>query len=160
MAFQESQKLSFGIRVLVGVISIPALIVVIRSMILQPSQETTIAFIIMFVTLAATYFLLINSTAHTRIDTQGIHYKYFPFVRNWKVIPWNGIKSVQVKKVSPLTDFGGWGYRWAGKKKGIILSGDQAIIIGLTTGKTFVITTQEPDRAQRELDHHLEAKLE
>lgn len=160
MAFQEEQKLAAGLRALVWVIIIPVAALMVHDLIQEPTPEAWIGLAFVLGLNAILYFLLLNGTAYTRIDTQGVHYKYFPFVRNWKLIPWSQIKRVSVGKIHPLTDFGGWGYRFGGKKKGIILSGDQAIYMRLSTEKTFVITTKLPDQAKREIEHHVEANTE
>jgi hypothetical protein len=157
MAFQESQKLAAGIRAVVWIIIIPVVALIAFDLKREPSLEAALGLALVIALNATLYFLLLNGTAHTRIDTQGIHYKYFPFVRKWKLINWNQIKRVTIGNVSPLSDFGGWGYRFGGKKKGIILSSGKAIIIQLDTGKTFVITTRMPDQAKREIEHHVEA---
>ena len=102
----------------------------------------------------ALYFLLVNGQAHTRIDTQGIHYKYFPFVRNWRTIAWEEITKVEIKSINPIGDYGGYGYRWGRKGKGIVLAGDRAILIHLKTGKNFVLTTENEQGALRELQHY------
>ncbi len=160
MAFQETQKLSVGFRALVWIIIIPVVIILIREYTLTKEMEVLLALVFTIAINALIYFLLLNSSAYTRIDTQGIHYKYFPYVRQWKLIRWQDILDVRIGNISPITDFGGWGYRFGRKKKGIVLTGEHAIYIKLATEKMFVITTSLPDQAQRELDHHLEAKLE
>ena len=78
-----------------------------------------------------------------RLDSKGIHYKYRPIIWNEKTIPWKEVKNIQVKSVSPLSDFGGWGYKLGFKQKGtgIILSGDHALFITRKIGKNFTITT-------------------
>ena len=160
MAFQETQKLASGIRALVWVIIIPVALLIGVDLKREPTWEAALGLALVIGLNAIIYFLLLNGTAYTRIDTQGIHYKYFPFVRNWKLINWSQIKRVTVGNVNPLTDFGGWGYRFGGKKKGIILSGGKAIYIVLDTDKTFVITTKMPDQVKREIEHHVEAITE
>ena len=62
--------------------------------------------------------------------------------------------------MSPITDYGGWGYRWGRKGKGIILAGDKAIVISLMKGKDFVLTTQQEQGALRELQQYAPEKLE
>jgi hypothetical protein len=160
MAFQETQKLAVGFRILVWIIIIPVVIILIREYTLTQELDVLLALVFTLGINTLLYFLLLNGSAYTRIDTQGIHYRYFPFVRNWKLIRRNDIQDVRIGNISPLTDFGGWGYRFGRKKKGLILTGDKAIFIKLNTGKELVITTSLPDHAQRELDHHLEVKTE
>lgn len=160
MAFAESQKLNIGLRLLVVVATIPAVIIIARDWIRNPTDEVWYALLSVIGITAGLYFILLNPNAHTRIDTQGVHYKYFPFIRNWKIISWSDITKIMVKPISPLSDFGGWGYRWGRKRKGIILSGDNAIYMELKNGRQFVITTKLPEQARREIAAQFEERIE
>lgn len=160
MAFQESQKMNQGLRILVIVAMIPGLIITGKALIDSYETETLVAFMAILFIAVLVYFIIVEGKAETRIDTQGIHYKYWPFVRSWKMIPWGDIRKVEVKSINPLTDFGGWGYRWGRKGKGIILSGNRAIVILKKEGKDFVLTTRQEQGVLRELQHYAPEKLE
>ena len=161
MAFQETQKMdALWIKVLIIFNSVLTLVIVGKEMIEQPDTTLIATFISLLVFMVALYFFVVESKATTRIDTQGIHYKYPPFIMNWKLVGWTDIERVEIKSVSPLTDFGGWGYRFNRKGKGIILSGDKAIIAYLKSGKKFTITTKAPEAAQREIDRNSTEKIE
>ncbi len=159
MAFQESQKMNRGLRMVVLFAMIPGLFIVGKALVDDYTTETLVAFLVMLVVFVLIFAIFINGQAEIRIDSQGFHYKYFPFVPSWKVIPWTEITEVKITPINPLTDFGGWGYRWGRKGKGIILAGNRAIVISKAKGKNFVFTTQQEQRALRELQHYAAEKL-
>lgn len=148
MSFQESQRLNLGIRMLALVGMIPGVIIVAKTYHEQPTSENLIILLGMILLPVVTYSFFLHNQAKTRIDSLGVHYYYWPFVLRWRTINWSDIQKVHIKNISPLTDFGGWGYKLGRKKKGIILSGDKAIYIHLKNEKVFAITTNQPEQAR------------
>ncbi len=150
MQFTETQRLnSTGFQILYWVSSLPAVFIVFKEAKDQGlnAQILEAAVILFFFTVI--YFMVFRLPAKTRIDSVGVHYKYWPFIYKWRTIGWREIASIEIKPVNPLSDFGGWGYRFGwGKKKGIIMGSDKAIYINLNSQKVFVITTDLPDKAQ------------
>ena len=159
MSFQESQRLNLGLRIAIGIGMVPALFVVGRAYQQEPSTNTLYILLSVIALSAGLFFLLLNGQAKTRIDSAGIHYIYWPFVAQWRTIPWSDISQVQIKGIAPLTDFGGWGYKFGRRKKGIILSGDKAIYIQLQNNRLLVITTNQPKLAHDAVERWAEEKL-
>lgn len=46
------------------------------------------------------------------IDQKGITYQYPPFHNKPTTIPWNEIQTIELLKINPLKEFGGWGLRY------------------------------------------------
>lgn len=86
----------------------------------------------------------------TVIDQDGVHCRFKPFQRKFKVIKPGDIARWEVKKYSPVKDYGGWGIRtgslW-GKGTAYNVSGNQGIYFELKNGKKFLIGTQSPTSA-------------
>lgn len=60
------------------------------------------------------------------------------------VIPVEKISAVAVINVTPLADFGGWGWRFASHgRSGIIMRAGRAIEVTRTNGKRFVVTVDD-----------------
>ena len=148
MSFSESQRINLGLRVVVIVGMLPAIFIVARTYKQQPTTENLYVLLFMLFFPVVLYVLFLNNQAKTRIDSLGIHYQYWPFIAHWRTINWRDIQRVSIKNIAPLTEFGGWGYKFGRKKKGIILSGDKAIYIRLTNDKVFAITTTQPEKAR------------
>lgn len=159
MSFSETQRIKLGIRLVFLAGIIPAAFIVARAYNQQPTSENLYVLLSILFFPVLLYFLLLNNHAKTRIDSLGIHYQYWPFVAQWRTISWGELQSVSIKRISPITDFGGWGYKFGRKKRGIILSGDKAIFITLNNNKVFAITTNEPERARKAIEKWAQEKL-
>lgn len=83
-----------------------------------------------------------------RVDEQGVHYKQVPLINSFKTIPWVNIQNWELKEISPLTDFGGWGIRYTGSKTGYIMQGDFGL--ELNTGKKRRIVLSVMNRGEVE----------
>ncbi len=96
-----------------------------------------------FVVLAIPGFLALGfSITHldTRIDTTGIHYRFFPFT-GWRTVAWDTIRNADVRTHQVVSygirwDFDGWYY---------VLAGQWCLRIRQTNGKCLFIGTQQPD---------------
>lgn len=75
-----------------------------------------------------------------RIDEQGVHYKQTPLINSFKQIPWEIIQNWEIKDMSPLKDFGGWGIRYTGSKKGYIMQGDFGLELNIGEKKRIVLS--------------------
>lgn len=72
----------------------------------------------------------------------------WPRIRVWA----DDIASARVIDVNAAGEFGGWGYRWAGKgRTGIILRDGQAIEVTKKNGKSFVVTVDDARTGARVL---------
>ncbi|MFI1798058.1 DUF1648 domain-containing protein [Streptomyces sp. NPDC020379] len=58
-------------------------------------------------------------------------------------VPLRKIAEADHRAVSPLRDFGGWGYRIRPGASGIVLRSGDAISVRLTTGSEFVVTVDD-----------------
>jgi hypothetical protein len=57
------------------------------------------------------------------------------------------LESISVRSYNPLREFGGWGYRsWGGKKGNAWnISGNQGLQLQFKSGKELLIGTQQPE---------------
>ena len=70
---------------------------------------------------------------------------WFPPFPGWR-IDLNSVKHAEHKRLSPLGDLGGWGYKWTRKYgHAMNIHGEQFVIITLVDGKRRTIGTQQPD---------------
>ncbi|MDC3336347.1 hypothetical protein OAW23_00610 [Flavobacteriales bacterium] len=96
-------------------------------------------------------FLLIwTSKLTTRLDDEKIKYRFTPY--NWRIheIKWSQVTSYQIRKYSPLKEFGGFGYRKKLFAKTVCLniSGNIGLELKLKNGRTLLIGTQRKDKLQ------------
>ena len=71
--------------------------------------------------------------------------KLFPFHLAFKHYPWEMISKAEVRKYNPITEFGGWGYRWGFGGTAVNISGNMGLQLDLSNGKKLLIGTQGPD---------------
>lgn len=79
------------------------------------------------------------------IDNKGIHYRFFPLEFKEKIISFAEINKYEVRKYSPLGDYGGWGkkrsLRWG---RAYNISGNMGLQLYLNNGKKILFGTQKP----------------
>lgn len=87
----------------------------------------------------------------TEIDDNSIKYKFWPFIREYKVIPLETIYSMKVEKYKPIREYGGWGYRFSMKGRGLCLnvSKNIGIRIIMKDGYELLIGTQKEEELQK-----------
>lgn len=153
--FKEEQRFTQLWLIVLIVVSLSiAVVTITKAYIENPNNFSTTDLIGISTTILLASSLIFFLKLSTRIDEKGIHYKFFPFHRNYKIINWNEIEKVYVRTYSPLTEYGGWGYRSSflgNKSKGTALnvSGDIGIQLILKNGKKLLIGTQKQNDAKR-----------
>jgi hypothetical protein len=66
-----------------------------------------IVLILMFSLLVLFYFINLK----TRVYSDRIEIKFFPFINHWKKYPFASIEKMEVIQYNPILDYGGWGIR-------------------------------------------------
>ncbi len=96
--------------------------------------------------------VLVYMKFETKINEQGIYYKFWPFILNYRLISWYDIKECYVKEYNPIVDYGGWGYRgftpFRNKGKAFNVKGNIGIQIVLNSGKKILLGTQKKEEAE------------
>ncbi|TNE33260.1 hypothetical protein EP342_03960 [bacterium] len=80
-----------------------------------------------------------------------IRYKFWPFIRQEKVIPISNIYSINVEKYKPIREYGGWGYRFSMKGRGLCLnvSKNIGLRIKMKDGFELLLGTQQETELSR-----------
>jgi hypothetical protein len=102
---------------------------------------------------AAIVFLFIFFKLDSKLDGEGIHYRFFPLQVAMKKITWSEVSRAYVRKYSPLAEYGGWGIRFGMKGTGMAynIAGNMGLQLELKTGKKILIGTQMPDQMKEQL---------
>lgn len=87
----------------------------------------------------------------TRIDSEGIHVKFFPFHFSFRSYPWEKIRNCYVRKYKPVREYGGWGLRGLGDNRALNVKGNMGIQIEFADGKKLLVGTQKFDEASKVL---------
>ena len=77
------------------------------------------------------------------IDQEGIHYRFYPLISKNKLISNSEIQRFEIRKYSPLLDYGGWGikkrFKWG---RAYNVSGNIGLQLYLKTGRKVLFGTQ------------------
>lgn len=156
--FVETQRFNqWWIRLLallVATISIVTTVMAYSSFQSEPAPFW-ISLFACLLTLIVFVSLLFLVKLETKIDEIGIHYGFWPFYRNLKIISWSKIEKCNVRKYSPLVEYGGWGYRMGlFSKNGSALNvkGNIGIQIVFKSGKQLLIGTQKKEDVLKVLE--------
>lgn len=114
-------------------------------------------FITPIVIMASVLLLLFLANLKTRIDERGIHIRFFPFHFSFRTYEWDKLYSAEVKKYSPIGEYGGWGVRISltGNGKAFNVSGNKGIYIVTSDGKKRMIGTKKEVEAQEVLKQYI-----
>ena len=97
--------------------------------------------IVVFVDLLLVFFQL-----KTKINEKGISYQLFPFHLKEKIFTWDEIAEANIRKYSPIWEYGGWGYRYSFKNgKAFNISGNIGLQIILKNGDKILLGTNKTE---------------
>jgi hypothetical protein len=116
---------------------------------LKPADVATMAFTPLLI-LGLFYFLQLK----TRIDKDGIYYRFIPFHWKEKFIAWSDVDTAEVIKYSPIGDFGGWGIKYGRKGKAYNVSGNMGLYLRLKNGKKILFGTRRPEELAEVITRH------
>lgn len=60
-----------------------------------------------------------------------------------RVIAMDGVLEAHSRQVSPMAEFGGWGYRVVPGKRGVVVRAGEALVLRLREGREFVVTIDD-----------------
>jgi len=101
---------------------------------------------VLIVGLVALLFLFLK--LRTRIDENGISFKFTPFHFKSIVINWKEVDNAYLRKYNAISEYGGWGIKggmpWAkGNGRAYNVKGNVGLQIELLNGKRILIGTQK-----------------
>lgn len=98
---------------------------------------------------AAALVVTILAPWHVTVDRSGVVVRPFFAYPRYRY-RFDAIRRATTLTVRPLADFGGWGIRLGPRRRhGVITAGGPALAIELRSGRTFVVTVNDPDTAVR-----------
>ncbi len=105
--------------------------------------------IVFYCSMATTILMcsfLLSMRLYTRIDENGVHYRFFPFQFKWHTIRHKDIKEHNIRKISPWSEYGGYGVRNGKSGKAYIIAGNDGLQLTLQNGNSILIGTNQPDK--------------
>ena len=152
--FSETQRFSqWWIYLILGLVTIPFIIFFVYQEVTgklvgnHPLNRNQYLSVIAVVCVVDGLFLLMR--LQTRIDSDGIHVRFFPFKLNYGHYKWDEMDKVSVRNYDPISEFGGWGIRYSFKGgKALTTGGNWGIQMETKSGKKILIGTQRPQEAE------------
>jgi hypothetical protein len=154
--FKEEQR--FTQPILIVMISISTLVflgILLKEYFTENSKMESLELTLIIVFYFACIIPLLFFKLTTRIDEKGIHYKFFPFHRSYKIKTWAEIKSANVRKYDAISEYGGWGFKGSFRRKkgkAINVKGSIGIQLELTNSKKLLIGTQKENDVKKVLE--------
>jgi hypothetical protein len=162
-SFSETQKF---LKIWKWLTAIVAIIVILRITTLRvyKNYDASLpigAVIVVFAVLLFVFLLLALMKLETKIDEQGIWYKYVPLHREPVLIRWSDVQEAYVRKYNPVLEYGGWGMRMnvLGKGRAYNVSGNMGLQIVYDNGKKLLLGTQRPEEIKDILNRLTEAGI-
>lgn len=87
----------------------------------------------------------------TKINSEGISYRFYPIQMSYRLIEWEEIKNAIIRKYKPIMEYGGWGIRVGlfGKGHAVNIKGNIGLQLELKNGNRLLIGTQKPEEMKR-----------
>ena len=116
----------------------------------QPLSDSGLLLLVsgMLLVLVAANLIVFLSRLQTKVDKDGVYYRYPPFINKWVHIGKKTITEYNIKRYHPLLDFGGWGYRmkfFFRRKQAFHIKGNIGLYIQLSSGKVLLLGTQKAE---------------
>lgn len=118
----------------------------------QPMSDTGLIIfsIFMIATAALTSWVLLSLQLETFVDTEGIHYKLFPFKPKWKLVRKESIQEYEFRSKRGFLDGkAGYNKNIFNKTISVHISGGQHIRLLLDDQWKLLIGTQNPEEFER-----------
>ena len=81
----------------------------------------------------------------TEVHRDGIHIRFFPFHRKFKIFQYAEIESFATRQYKPIREYGGWGIRYGLGGTAYNVYGNKGVQLVLKSKKKILIGTQRPE---------------
>ncbi len=133
-----SEKSGFPAWIFWSMLSIPT-ILYLHEIITNPEDVEPFDWI-GFIILAIVGLFIYSIKLKVSIDQKGITYQYPPFRNKPTTLPWEDIQTVELLKINPLREFGGWGLRYGKLGAAYTTRGKHILHIKMRKGKPINLT--------------------
>lgn len=134
---------------------------IIKGIQVGDSPASNVVMIAVFIVLCVSIWIFFSLKLEVWIDQKGIHYRFFPVIFKNKLISKSEIQRFEIRKYSPILDYGGWGIRRGiGRKwgKAYNVSGNIGLQLYLTNGKKVLFGTQRSQAITYAMDEMMKTK--
>lgn len=136
-------------RPTIGIVAVilGAVVVVVAASVLAIAVAGATAWPVAIAPIALLVAAATSLAWRVRVDGAGLTVRSMPFGWPAVVIPVSDIARVETVAVEPLSEFGGYGWRWApGRSFGVIARRGEAIEVERHDGRRFTVTVDDAAR--------------
>jgi len=112
----------------------------------KPASNDELAFSASLVTLlmAGLVLLFLNMRLQVEVRDTGVHFRFLPVIRRWRIISKAEIERYEIGKYKPIAQYGGWGIRYGFRKYGRAYNvyGNVGMKLFLKNKKIILLGTQ------------------
>lgn len=120
----------------------------------KPAPDVVLIIIELF--FLALFIFLVSIKLKTRINHNGIYYRFIPFHLRERLIEWHELKDAYMREYNSFQEYGGWGIRIGSPKTGRAINTSESCNRGLqlqfNDGRFLLIGTKSPEEIQKILD--------
>lgn len=166
---EEQQFRQWWHIVFILAVTIPVMVMSIYTLYMQTVKGIQVGntpapnyvMVITFFGMCAVLWVNYVTKLEVQIDQDGIHYRFFPMIFRQRFISKQEIQRYEIRKYSPILDYGGWGLRRGiGRKwgKALIISGNMGLQLYLTSGKKVLFGTQRSQAIKYAMDEMMKSE--
>lgn len=119
----------------------------------EPSSNASLMVLlsILFIMYMLTLLLFDKMKLVTKINREGLLFRYPPLILKAKIIRKEDIKKYEIRKYSPIREYSGWGirYSWGKSGRAFNVKGNIGLQLYLVDGKKILFGTQRGDAILR-----------
>lgn len=154
--FEERQRMNqwfiWVVLLLInGVTAVSVYVQIIEKQPVGNNPMSNVGLIILSVLMVAFTVFVLSVRLETQILGDHIAYKLSPFHLKTRIVKFDELRSIGVRKYNPILEYGGWGLRGFGKNVAYNISGSQGIQLELKSGHRILLGTKNPDAVQEAL---------
>jgi hypothetical protein len=154
--FEERQRMNqwfiWVVLLLInGVTAVSVYVQIIEKQPVGNNPMSNVGLIILSVLMVAFTVFILSVRLETQILGDHITYKLSPFHLKARIVKFDELQSIGVRKYNPILEYGGWGLRGFGKNIAYNISGNQGIQLELKTGQRILLGTKNPKAVQEAL---------
>jgi hypothetical protein len=126
----------------------------------KPMSDSGLIFTFLIVLVVAVIVggLLFSLVLIIEVRQEGIRFRFPPLINKWKTFKKEDIKSYQVRKYSPIWEYGGWGIRVSmGKGRAYNVRGNKGMQLVMNDGKAILLGTQKGSEFMAAMDRIMKA---
>jgi hypothetical protein len=121
---------------------------------LTTNRALLILLMFIIILLILTLWLFARMKLIVRVNDRGLSYRYPPFIAKERLIAKEDIEKHELRKYSPIREYGGWGIRYGWKKgeKAYNVRGNTGMQLYLKDGKKILFGTQQGESFKQAMD--------